>query len=365
MRGRQRAIDRRVLPAQQRLAEAAQAQEIEVLLARQRRQRRQQRARFRREPRRAHRVHVRFAEEGQAESRGVRDERMEEHGLVQRGEVVVEQRAVRPLGQRAELCPQRVVALVGRARSRRDQARELPRRVHARARIGDAVDGMMQHVPRGAAHLRARQRVVADEHHAVRRQPRAREREKAVAHRGRDPRVHAVGDHVVEVAVRGIERREVLLDQHNVAQPERRDRRAPGGERARRQVAADEGRLRESHRHRDQVRAVVASHFQHAAALDLRRREAEERRDGGEAVRVRARMRLRRVRDRVVARGELRVGAVGARAALSGRDHGSRAAVSTSMYCHHWDRIGCGTYVLIHLCRTLSSSRWYVIRNGA
>ena len=27
-------------------------------------------------------------------------------------------------------------------------------------------------------------------------------------------------------------------------------------------------------------------------------------------------------------------------------------------YCHHCDRIGCGTYVLTHLWRTLSSSRW-------
>ena len=68
------------------------------------------------------------------------------------------------------------------------------------------------------------------------------------------------------------------------------------------EVDADELCVRRGDGHRDQVAAGGAAEFEHSRLGDRRRRRAEQRRDRGEPIRVRARMSAGAVRH-VVVRG--------------------------------------------------------------
>jgi len=126
----------------------------------------------------------------------------------------------------------------------------------------------------------------------------------------RQPRVHAVRDDEVELAGRGVERREVRFDELDVRQPEGADRSPPLLDRSRREVAADEAGAGQRHRHRDEVSAVVAADLEQAARLGTRREVPDECRHGLEPRGVRRPVRQRVVRDLVVAMGERDVRAV-------------------------------------------------------
>jgi len=82
-------------------------------------------------------------------------------------------------------------------------------------------------------------------------------------------------------------RREILLDERNVGEPELGDRPASDVERARRQVASHKARFRKRQRHRNQVGALVATDFEHAALRNRRRTAPQKRRDGGQPVGMR------------------------------------------------------------------------------
>ena len=115
-------------------------------------------------------------------------------------------------------------------------------------------------------------------------------------------------DDVVERLGAADERGEVALDEIDVAQAELLRAAAGQGDRLRRDVAADELRLRQAPRHRQQVRAVAAADLEHASFGDIGRRKPEQRGDRGEMGRMRLRVRLRGVGDRVVLLRELAVG---------------------------------------------------------
>ena len=66
-----------------------------------------------------------------------------------------------------------------------------------------------------------------------RREALRSEREQRVAHMRRHPRIHAMRDDEVELAVRGRKRRQVPFDERDVRKAQRIDRTASGVERAR------------------------------------------------------------------------------------------------------------------------------------
>ena len=77
----------------------------------------------------------------------MRGEFVEVHGVVGQRQVVVEERAVGLRGEPRELLAQQPVGLGLRDAGLGEQRRERARRVELRARIGDAVDVVMQDFP--------------------------------------------------------------------------------------------------------------------------------------------------------------------------------------------------------------------------
>ena len=160
------------------------------------------------------------------------------------------------------------------------------------------------HVADHAAHVPARKRVVADVRNAVRREVVPADREDVLPHRRRHPRIDAVADDVVERAPRRVDVGDVELAQLDVGEAAALVT-CPLAllDLARRQIDADEARIRQLHRHRDQVVAAGAAQFQHAAGVDVGRLQAEEPGERREAIRMRLRKRLVDVGHFVVAGG--------------------------------------------------------------
>ena len=188
----------RVRSAQQGLPEPPSAHEVEVLLARRHVHAGDRRAHRRRDVGVGHHRELGLAEEAQpVRLRGGR-ELVEVERLVDLGEVVVEQRAVGPGGEVAELLPQREVARLLPIRGIGDQRDQRARFGEPRARLGDPGDVEPEDFPGHPADVAARQRVVADERDAPRREVARDDGEQRRAHVLGYPRVHAVRDDVVE-----------------------------------------------------------------------------------------------------------------------------------------------------------------------
>jgi hypothetical protein len=183
---------RRVGATGERLAKPAHPREVEVLLAREPIHAADELLHARRQPRGGHHRQFRFREEREAVPVEVCCELVEVQRIVGQRQVIVEQRAVRLRGEPLEFLAQQPVGLGLRDAGFGKQRRERARRVELRARTGDAVDMVMQDLPGRFPDVATRIDVVADEEHAIAREPARREPQQRVAYRRRHPRVHAV-----------------------------------------------------------------------------------------------------------------------------------------------------------------------------
>ena len=307
-----RRVGRRAGTNEQRLPKAAQPEKVEILLAGERIERRQMSLRFVGKSFDAHRLHVRFGEVAQTMARSMLDESMEEDRFVRHGKIVVADLAVAVLSDRTEFRTQGLVGFVSRRAAVSDEAGDLSRGVESGARVVDAIDVVVEHVPRGLAHATARQHVEAHVQDAVTGEAFGSEGKQRVADIRRHPRIHAMRDDEVELAVRGRKRRQVPLHERDVRKSESADRTPSGVERVRRKVAANETRGRQRHRHRDEVGAIVAPDFEDAAARNTWSDMSAERRDRRKPGGMGCLMRQRVVRDLLVATRECGVRGVDA-----------------------------------------------------
>jgi hypothetical protein len=178
----------------------------------------------------------------------------------------------------------------------------LPRFADPLLRIGDRADMEQHGVSRDIAQVTTRVAIVADVHDAIRAQVLLEYLHHLGAHERRHPRVHAMGDDVVEFP-------EIAGDIHDVAVAERDVREAEVGRLSRAyldgglaQVDAEEFRVGKLSRHRDQVAACSATEFQHAAFRNRSGRHAPQARDRRQACRMRLLERVGGIEDLIVAR---------------------------------------------------------------
>ena len=144
--------------ADQRLAKPPQACEVEVLLAGETIHAAHELLHAWRKTGGRHHRQLRFGEERQAVARQVRREFVEINRIVRHREIVVEQRAVGELRDLAEFLAQEGVGFRLRGLRLGEECRKRARRIEPGARIGDAVDVMMQGAPRRLPHVTARGR---------------------------------------------------------------------------------------------------------------------------------------------------------------------------------------------------------------
>ena len=186
-------------------------------------------------------------------------------------------------------------------------SRQTSRLVEPSARVDEVLDVRTQDVPRDLADSTSGQRVVTDEHHAVLREPAPPERKERITDVRRDPRVNAVRDDVIERAVRRRQLRQILMHECDIGQSQFGDGPSTRLDRTLGEIAADELRRRQRERHRNQIRAVVASDFEHPALRHGRRSHAEKSCDRRKTIRMRPGMRKRCVGNLVVTFRERRV----------------------------------------------------------
>ena len=160
---------------------------------------------------------------------------------------------------------------------------------------------VQHHLAKNVPRVPARPRVVTQIHDALRRKQIAAERHETVANVGRNPRIESVRDDVVELAGIPIEIAEILLaqTQRSVAS-NRRWCDFPPATAARRKVHADKTTRRKKVRHRNQVAAVAAADFEHAAGRHGRGVHPKQRSNGGETVGMSLDPRVSRIANRVV-----------------------------------------------------------------
>ena len=306
--GVRRAVDRQLGAAEQGLAEHARLEEVEVLLAAHRILDGEQRL-----GRRLgggadlHLEEVRLGEVLESVAGGVRGELVEVDGVVDLGELVVQQRRVaareHALGLAAHSAPS-----PSPRRALEQEAQQPPRLCDALARVGELGGVEDEHVAQRLAQAPAGQGVVADVGHAGLVERLAADREQAIADRGRHPRVDAVGDDVVEGARRQRERLDRPRLERHVLQAELGDEPPAARDGLRRGVDAHEARAGQRERHRHEVAGVAAAELEDAAARGRRGAQAEERGERRQAIGVRLGERVPRIGDRVVRRPRSRPG---------------------------------------------------------
>ena len=142
--------------------------------------------------------------------------------------------------------------------------------------------------------------VVTDERDTARCKVPGDEREEPVTRFGRDPRIQAVRDDVVKCSGVGGEVREIALRQRDVRQAEAGDHPLSDLDRLRGEIEAGERAARKRVRHGDEVGPVTARDLEHPAALDGRRRHAEQRRHRCQSLGMRVGVRVAGVMDFVV-----------------------------------------------------------------
>ena len=123
---------------------------------------------------------------------------------------------------------------------------------------------------------------------------------KTVAHRGGNPGIDAVRDDVVEGLRRSIESGNIALLEPNIRKTKFGYRPVSFRDWTSRQINAEKRAPRKRVGHRDEICAVTATEFQHAAVLNGRRLHAEQRRDRCQSVGMRLNVGRARVGDFVV-----------------------------------------------------------------
>ena len=281
--------------AQQRLPEHPALEEVEVLLALED----GGCAELLGQDAGVHLEHVGLGEEAQPVAGGVRDEVREQQRLVVLRQLVVEDRRVglaeRPLGLPGESLSQVVAAGPGRVH----RLEQRPRLRDPLLRLADLAQVPAQHLARDLAQVPARQHVIGHVRDAVGRQTVAAGGEQCVAAGRRDPRVDAVRDDEVERAERA-QRAQVRVLELDVLEAQSGRRRGRPLDRAPRQVDPAERAAAQPVGHRHEVAAITAAELEQAAGVGRRGAQPEQRGHRGEAVRVRLRERMTRVRDPVV-----------------------------------------------------------------
>ena len=224
------------------------------------------------------------------------------------------------------------------------EAQQRPRLRDALARVGELGGVEDEHVAQRLAQAPAGQGVVADVGHAGRVERRAADRQQAIAHRGRHPRVDAVRDHVVEAARRRRERPRSPAPRASRC-PARARRRAPGRARS---PAARRRRPRSSP---PGSATAIGTRLPASPQPSSRTRQrsgaagaqAEERGQRRQAVGMGLGERVPRIGDRVVGRPR-------------GRAERSERLVGLAVPAHP-DRRGEAAVGLLLACRTSRSSR--------
>ena len=260
---------RRVFVAEERLPEAPEAEEVPVLLLLEdalSSHLQEESAARAVGVQRGHVAVVGFREELETVSSRAFDEVREKKGLVELGEIVVQQERVRLV----LLMLEGVLHDHGKDRVRRRSLSEKPDEV---SRLADSLDGILaashgpqHHLAHRNSDVPSGKHVVAHVRDAVRSEHLGGDGEHPLLNQRRHPRVDAVRDDVVVRAeVRRVQEVDVL---------ERHVREAEGGNllpaprdgRARR-VETEERAPRKDVRHRDQIAPVAAAQLEHAAAL--------------------------------------------------------------------------------------------------
>ena len=219
--------------------------------------------------------------------------------------VVVLEQLVRQVGVGHWQHPLRIFApdrAVGRAgiRGLAHGGDQLP---HRRYPLGMGLDaaGMQQHrVADGLPQPPAGQDVEAHRDDAARCQPLLADRHQRVAQRLGDPAEHAVAEDVVEAGVARAEIGEAPRCERDVAQAEPGDARLALRHLHRRHVDADEPRVRQGGRQRDQMAGRGAADLQRACRARVRRRMTEQPCRRAQPCRVQLRIRNRHIRHRVI-----------------------------------------------------------------
>jgi hypothetical protein len=165
-----------------------------------------------------------------------------------------------------------------------------------------------QDVARHVAQVGARVGVVAHERDPLRRQHPPRELQQRAAGGRRDPRVHAVGDHVVDGAKprQRLDLAELVRPQLDVPKPCRRGQRPPPGDRRCRRVHAHDDGAGQRLGDRQRIGPVPAAELQHPAPGGRGRVQPKQPTERLEPRRVRLRIGVPRV-------GNLLIGRRGAR----------------------------------------------------
>ena len=159
------------------------------------------------------------------------------------------------------------------------------------------------HLAQHGAQMRAGQGVVADEGDAMRSQMLAAQRQHRFANLRRHPGKKSVRKDVIKFSLVGGELSDAAMHQRHILQAEFADGLLTLGNGLGGEVNADKFALRKPARHRNEIAAVAATEFQHAAAADRRGFKAEEQPDHRQPVGVGLRMRVTRIGDHVVAGG--------------------------------------------------------------
>ncbi len=231
---------------EERLAEHPVAEEVEVLLADHdiRRQRGDQLADALGNVPELAVGQVGLGEELQATSRGVLHELVEVERRADGGEVVVVEQRVGAVEHPLQLLTQHAGVRSG-GLDRDDRPHQVLGAGEPLGRRADALEVVGQDVPRHVAQVGAGVGVVAHERDPLRRQQPAGQIQQRPAGGRRDPRIHAVGDHVID-RIDGRERlglAEVPGPQLHVFKSRRRGQRpSPLDRRGRRVDSHDRGR---------------------------------------------------------------------------------------------------------------------------
>ena len=217
------------------------------------------------------RVHVggpRLAQVLQAVSRGMLDDMPEVERLVVRDEIVMEEHADRVVLDTAELLLQ--YPPVGRPfrLGACDQPQEPHRILAVCFRVVEHREPELHHVADEAAQMAAGQGVEIQVSDPLGREMAREDRHQRIAHRRRNPRVHAVRDDVVEFPeIRG-EVENVTLLQLEVGESERGREPSPDRNRPGRELDAEKACIGKPAGHRDEVPARAASELQDSAAFN-------------------------------------------------------------------------------------------------
>ena len=148
----------------------------------------------------------------------------------------------------------------------------------------------------------ARQHVEADRRHPLRRQTFGDDAQQGLAQGLGNPAVHPVADDEVERAVGGSDFVEAARAERDVGEPEPLDARLARRDLRRRQVDADEMRVRPSRGERNDVPARGAADLQHARRPRRRGRQPEPERRRRHSLRLLPDERRRFLGGRIVAR---------------------------------------------------------------